>query len=456
MLILSLIFWRQRVFILDASFQSFYLVAKQDWAFQVKRYGAAIVQGIPLLLTKLGLPLKTILISYSLSFTLYPLLLFGVLVWMKMQRYAWALALFFLLIMAHTFFWMQSELIQATAFAIFTLAVYRKRNWVVWLRYPIVAILILLTLYTHPLGVVPLAFGFTFLAVGGGESTFSRVNLLTDGALLLVTMLIFYIKQFKLGTGDYDVTAVEMLDNVPKYIFDFFKLRSWTRFTHQLALTYQLVPLAFFGIIYWYGQKKQWLRMATVIIGFVVWLGIILSTWHYGAEQFYIESYYLMLGCFLALPLALDILPELQPRRAKIGLGLIAIFRVVMILIVSNVFIQREAYIRQFVNQTQEMPDQRYLIKKGEINPYVLQMDWGFPYETLMMSTVDNPDKPRNLLIYAEQIPEYVAEFQRNSMLTTWGPFPYEWFKGDDYFRLTDTIPIKDLSGGQLDVTVPE
>ncbi|MEL6143371.1 MAG: hypothetical protein AAFU67_17340, partial [Bacteroidota bacterium] len=87
MLVLSLIFWRERVFILDAAFQSFYLIAKKTWAFQVQRYGAAVVQGPPLLLVKLGAPLKAVMISYSLAFTVYPLVLFGLLLWAKLQRF---------------------------------------------------------------------------------------------------------------------------------------------------------------------------------------------------------------------------------------------------------------------------------------------------------------------------------------------------------------------------------
>ena len=74
--IMAIVFWRERTIMLDASFQSFDVINKGKLAIQVQRFGAAFVQMFPLLTSKLGLPLKAILISYSLSFIIFHYLMF--------------------------------------------------------------------------------------------------------------------------------------------------------------------------------------------------------------------------------------------------------------------------------------------------------------------------------------------------------------------------------------------
>ncbi len=460
LLLLSLYFWRQRVFMVDACFQSFLVISRQDWAFQVQRYGAAVVQGPMLLLVKLGAPLKTVLITYSLAFTVYPLLLFGLLVGMRRERFAWALALYFLLLTAHTFFWIQSELIQSTAFAVLTLAVFDQRTWRWWGRLLLLLPLILLTLYTHPLGVVPLAFGFTFLALGeevaGRRGTaLEKRRLAWSAGVLVFTLAIFYVKQFVLGTGSYDVTAVDMAKNIPLHLGNFFDLPAWKNFVDQIETTYQLMPPALIILLVWYGRRRQWLKIACVLLGIGGWLAIILPTWHYGAEQFYIESYYLMLAFFLGLPLALDVLPNVRIRFALIGLGLVILFRVGMILQVSEDYIEREHYIRQFVEQLQELPAQRYVIKEEEVNRYILKMNWSFAFETLMMSTVDDPDRPRTLLPYQNEVPASVKEYEKTAFPGPFNPVSYAEIKTRDYFTISDTTAIEDVSG-RLKIHLPQ
>ena len=201
MFVLSVVFFRPRVYILDAAFQGFSIVAYQDWAFQVKRYGAVMVQALPLLLARLGVPLDTVMLAYSASFTLYPIVLFGVLCWLRAIDFAKVLALYFLLLMAHTFFWVQSEQIQATALTVLTLGIYASpRVRATWLRYLLVVLLTVLTLYTYPLAVIALLYGFTYVVLHKA-ATEPGLRWDADFLFLPVILAVFLIKQFAIGTG---------------------------------------------------------------------------------------------------------------------------------------------------------------------------------------------------------------------------------------------------------------
>lgn len=63
-------FFRERVALLDAAYQLFMLIYKGDFAIQSGRFGAVVTQVFPLISVKLGLSLKMVMLSYSLSFPL--------------------------------------------------------------------------------------------------------------------------------------------------------------------------------------------------------------------------------------------------------------------------------------------------------------------------------------------------------------------------------------------------
>lgn len=454
LLLLSIVYWKERVFILDASFQSFSLVASEDWAIQVQRYGAILVQSLPLLLVKLQAPLWVVLLSYSVSFTLYPILFFFLLTKLDKPRIAWALALFFLLIMAHTFFWIQSELIQATALAILTIGVSQQADGWHWPKAFWGLLLSVVVIYAHPLGIAPLTFGWMFLGVHevrvrDGKARMYRYewHKITPYLFLTLTAIAFFVlKQFYLGTGEYDQTAVDMIENLPAHIGEIFTLPATNRFLLKCLTHYQTIPLLFFGLMYWYIRTKDWPKIAIVHGAVLLWLTIILCTWWYGAEQFYIESYYLMLGCFLGLPLAFDVIPRLNRLQLMGLLSFILLLRLSHIVVAGQEFKDRRVYIERLVEEMQERPNQRYTVYRDSLDMEKLQMDWGLPYATLMMSAVKNPDLPRTLLAYTgEHPPEHVEVFQKSGFATPWGPFKYEWLANDRYFRLSDTTRVETL-----------
>ena len=444
LLVLSLIYWQERVFLLDASFQVFHVIAPEEYFIQVGRYGAVLVQTLPLVLAKLGAPLAVTLASYSLSFTLYPLLLFGILIYLRTYQLALAVVLYFLCLMAHTFFWIQSEQIQATVLAILTLAIWRSpRQLGASLRYGGFGALSLLTLYTYPLAAAALLFGVVYYLWED-----RRVGQLIKGDLLLPPLVVglFALRQFVLNVNWYDSQKLELTDNILLYASDVFSLPATANFISHVGSTYQLLPVAYLlATVALLVQCRFW-QLATLYAATAGWLLIILTCFHYGPDQFYMESYYLMLGLFLALPLADLALQSKKTSTWASALLLVAlVVRVWTIIDVSPEYKAKLAYSRTLTRELQTLPDQRYLINESRLDMELLGMSYGLPTTTLMLSALDDPDRPRTVLPYAGAPPPNLAAWSKVCFPSAWDCFGYERFAGEQYFRLMDSTMITEM-----------
>lgn len=440
LLLLSGRYWLERAAMVDAAFQLWSIVAQQDWAIQVQRFAAVLVQAPALLLTRLGADLPLILQAYSLSFVLYPLLFF-VLLWrvIRHEKAALALFLYFFLLTVHTFFWVQSELIQAGAWAILTAAAADR------FRRPGIPLLLLLwggvvtTIYAHPLALIPFLYIWAWLLPEGERSP---AYLSQAGVALVVVLL----KTLVWPTGGYDSTAMEMITGFEERIGAFFSLDGTRQFGRHLLDTYYLyLPLCAAAIIVLL-RDRAWWRLLLFALFTCGWLALVLTTWWYGAEPFYIESYYLIAGLFLALPLAWHLLSRL-PQVAQAGLlAVIILLRVGQVIQTGEaVYRPRAEWLTEQVDRMQQRPGQKYLLQRQQAPMELLRMDWAVPYETMLVSALAGPDSVRTLLIYEGEGPPESAR-QARAIATPWGIWPYDWFMGVDYFFFRDTLPARPLT----------
>ncbi len=81
MLLLSLVYYRERMICFDTANYAFQLIVKQDFYTGHGRFLTYITQFLPLLAVKLGLPLKGVLMVYSASFVLFFYLVFNIIVY---------------------------------------------------------------------------------------------------------------------------------------------------------------------------------------------------------------------------------------------------------------------------------------------------------------------------------------------------------------------------------------
>ena len=438
---LSLLLWKERTIAFDAAFQVFSVINAEDYAIQVQRFGAVVVQSFPLLLTKAGASMNLILQSYSASFVFYPFVLFVLATTvLKSKKMGFSIVLFFLLMQVHTFYWIQSELIQACVFSLFFTSVfskYPKASVVAFLGYALGAITIL---YAHPLGIVALLFGLGYLFIDDEKY---RSRTFWGIILTIVIMAIYKYKFANLGT--YDTKAFGMFDGFADRIGQIFSLPSTEMFFSRLLSTYYILGVAFITITVIFIKSKQWLKLAWVFIAIVGWLALILTTYHWGGEQFYIESFYLMLGLFIAIPIAWDFWPKIEYKYiAPLLLSIFIIVRVVQIWEAKTIYQDRLAWTTEKLDEMNTFEEQRFYIKKSNTPMYIIQLEWAMPYEMLLLSSLKEQDKGlKTLYIMQNDEDENAITDTKDAFTTIFGPVRYEWL--GTRFPLHDGMQVKKL-----------
>ena len=123
LLILSIIYYEQRTVIFDMSFQLFSVLKDNSFAIQINRFGAVVTQIFPLMASRAGLSLNNVALIYSTAFVIYYFAVFlFILLVLKNTKTALVLLLFNTMIVTHSFFWIQCELLQGIAFTLLFIA----------------------------------------------------------------------------------------------------------------------------------------------------------------------------------------------------------------------------------------------------------------------------------------------------------------------------------------------
>lgn len=421
LLVLAAWFWRERTGWLDVAYQSVLLIRDGSVQVQVYRFGAAVVQALPLLGLKLGMALNGILWLYSISFVLV-FLGFFLLISRVFKDGQLALALVFLytLMAFDGFYWCTSELQQGLGFLLVVWAFIRRypaldQGWH-WLV--LVLCLVALAFY-HPLVFIPFFFCWVYLGYTGPQFRHGRYGLL---ALLMVAIL--WGKQMYFpnwyDAGKTEVFLKHLLDDFPNY----FSYPAYGKFFKHLLWYWWGALLLWLVTTLWLLAQKRWLEAAFIAAasaGFVVLsaLGSPNATY-----RFYAEVNYWPLVLFSGVPFCTQILP----RWAALGwfrwsvAGLLAL-RLLCVFWAHQPFTARQEWLaHQLASARQSQPTQtRFYAPEQQAHIDTLWMSWATPYETLLMSAGQHPDSAATLIItpdpgrFREQWNQeglFISEFQ--------------------------------------------
>ena len=113
---MAVIFYQERMLFSDMAFQTFHILRTGSIQVQSGRFGAAGTQVFPWAAQAVGMPLKGVLLAYSMGHVLYYFGLF-VCTHLVLKQWRWAAVIAFtaVLMTSHTFYWL-SEAPQGLAF----------------------------------------------------------------------------------------------------------------------------------------------------------------------------------------------------------------------------------------------------------------------------------------------------------------------------------------------------
>jgi len=156
--VLCIVLYQERTLFLDNAFQVFLLIQDENIVVNANRWPAVVVRILPLICIKLGFSLKTILMSFSLSYFLFHFGIYAFIKWkLKDNKNAFLVFLLLVIPVCHSFFWCNSELILGLSLMVLWLSFYENQKWIS------LSILTLILPWVHPLLLLCFLFVITFL-----------------------------------------------------------------------------------------------------------------------------------------------------------------------------------------------------------------------------------------------------------------------------------------------------
>ncbi len=440
-------FYLERMMMADAVFQTFAIFKDNDLGIQVGRFGSAATKVFPWAAIQLELPLKVVLLLYSLSFVIYPFLLYWILVrWVKNERMGLVLVFFFTLLTAHTFYWIQSELLQGCALIIFFYGLLSQwqplKLWHLAILLPLVVVIV----FFHPLAFIPFFFLWAFFALR--KESWKRWPY---WSVLIFCLAVLLVKHFVIPPNYYDSGSIKLSENVFAQLGNIFQVRSTKNFLHFLVTDYYFFPPLFFWVLSFYIIRRDWLKLALVFLATIGFLILINGTFFWGADQYYVESFYQVLTIFVAVPLVFDIFPTINSQRRVLLLVIgILIIRLAHIGFTHRPYSERLHWTQRMLEKTKSYPGTKFMMDREDTPHHKLMLTWGSSYETLMLSALQSPDSTRTYIIVDPNVPSEQMLKENKAFLTPFGALQYDSFRDSPYFHFRDTSYYRVLSKEEI------
>lgn len=424
LLIAAVYFYKERMLFIDAAYICSKILNTHRLAIEEYRYGCFITQMVPLLASKLGCSLRTILIAYSLSFNLFYLVVAMLLYRLRAYQFVILLSLYFTLYVSDTFFWTNNEVHQGTAWLLLSFATifYLEKKYPAnyALNIPVFLILSALAIFSHPLVIISAAFLWLFVWIGKEHWVFTKKTAIIYSMVLLLIVAAKFVLS-NIGDG-YDAGRMHNVTHctLPQ-IIALFNGPVGAYFINNLLTKYWWVLIIFIAGVYaLVKQKKYKLLWFTILsaLAFYIFMGLT-----YGEEMldrnvvFYMESEWMTLSIIIAAPFIFYFLPSLKSGFAMAALVVIIVSRFVYIGTAAQKFTSRIHFINSALTEMKQRHiTKAIVVENGTLKGKVFS-DWALPMESLMLSALNGDDPHLTFVaVPAEKLPA-IANTAKNDMI---------------------------------------
>lgn len=438
LLLLSVIFWKERTFFMDAGFQLFNLINEGQIQVYHYRFVTTAPQILPWLLLKVHSPLLLLGLSYSASYILFFFMVWWMLVdHLKNEQMAWVLTALFTFIALDSFYHIQSEFYLGLTLLLLLFGMVLRWPEMRGLKFWGLAVGFMITIgFSHKLSVIFFLFLWLFFAKSNPALRHRRY------LIFLTLMLVVAFVKSHWFTNWYEAAKqVDFQNNWQLYFPRFDQLPSNEVLLNRLVRHYYLLPALLLLCTWFYAKRKAVLKLVMVWSFTVGYLLLYNISDPQSAYRFYSEVSYLPAILFVAVPLFFDIIPvwEQQSRGflsfgKTIFAGVVGLRLVTMALGHRPFTIQQNWTLRQLQNAS-ELQTNRLLLPSASAPQDTVIMEWGIPFTAMHLSALESPDSAKTLLILPG-FERYQNELQSDTFfLSPFKAFPQSWLN-EDYYRL--------------------
>ncbi len=430
MLLLSVLFYKERMTFLDGSYVLFHIIRKGTFCIEHFRYGAALAQIYPLLALKLGLSMNAIMVSYSAGYILnyfFCYVICGSL--LKQYRIALVVLLINLLFVTYTFYWPVSELPQGLLICMVVFALIWGRSKPATWGLVVVA-LVALTFF-HPMMFFAMAYTLVFFML--------RKDINLDRRVVYVVAAIFFaaaVAKQLLVKSQYEADAMGATNNFVRLFPNYFTNHSNRQFLYNCLTRYCWIPLVSLSILSVYRANKEPKKLVFFIVsvvGYLILVNVSYPTKYTG--NFYLENLYLPIGLFLGLPFIFDVLPVLELKKLALP-----VFLLIVVSGCARIFLAHDVYTKRLDLERSviaRFENKKVILNAGNFDRNILQMLWGTPYELLLLSVAEH-HKPASIIIDDDPKWRPWVVDQKKALLVNWNIYEYAQLN-QQYFHFTDT-----------------
>jgi hypothetical protein len=397
LLVLSAIFYREKVLFGDGSYLLFNIINKSKVEIQWGRYGSIVSQLLPYLAVKLSLPIRIVGLLYAMGFSAFYLLSVAICYWCRQYALAILAALYFTLFFSDSFYWV-SEVPQAVGFLFITLSVLLwsgERKVSVIVIYPVFFLLSFLTISTHFVVIIPFVFLWVYYLMGTQNLGFSKQRTIVL-SLLLIAVVIFRFVTVGGKSGEnshlHNVTHFSIKD----ILFSFVSPVVTTFYNHLLTIYWPILFVFAAGMYAMVKKNGKHIAGWTILtcVGYIIIIGLTYGD-HKGVfALFHIESEWGALSVIMAAAFVFEYLSQLKTKTVVVLL--LAIFGVRMGYIYKSarVFGDRNEIKNVLVRKMKEKGYSKVALYENKKLSDQLILDWTLP-EELMLGSAMNGDRPQ-------------------------------------------------------------
>ena len=398
----SIVLVKERVFFMDSAYQLFEMIQRNGFQQNVRRYSMFLSELLPLLAINLKLPLKVVVLSYSVSFTLLAYGFWLLTAYVLKNKNIAIIMLFTMIGIRQTFFHTISETFQLMFFAAFLYAwlnsrfAEKKEIGGKLFYYSIAIFMMLLCMFIHPVAL------FFLLFIAGIYILNKNYTLNQKIVISLITVCMLLLKFFTIEQGSHDTDYNISMREFINYSIHLYRFGS-TKWFFTRFIDFYWIPCSLLTIaLIQYKRQKQWLNFLFFGGFFLFFMQITLVLYHGSDSAIGRERSFLPLMFFCGVPFMRDVFPNLSFKKSKlffIGLTCLIIGGYIKIAVASIPYSKRLQKIDEIVVFAHK-ENQKKLVMDKEMSHTIFPFyNWATGFESMMYSAIIHADSTVNFYI---------------------------------------------------------